>query len=87
MLAKKKVCFTADSAAKTLVKKKGISIEFGAREIDRVIQGGIKPLLVDEILFGKLKKGGSCRLTVSEEDFRILFGEGQDEEHAVISIK
>ncbi len=87
MLAKKKVCFTADSAAKTLVKKKGISTEFGAREIDRVIQGGIKPLLVDEILFGKLKKGGSCRLTVSEEDFRILFGEGQDEEHAVISIK
>ncbi len=80
MLAKKKVYFSADAAAKALVKKKGISTEFGAREIDRVIQGSIKPLLVDEILFGTLKKGGNCMLTVSEADFRIVFGEGQDEE-------
>jgi len=77
MLAKKKIRFLVDTAAKTLVKKKGVSTEFGAREIDRVIQGSIKPLLVDEILFGRLKGGGSCMLTVSENDFQILFGEGQ----------
>ena len=78
MLAKKKILFTVDAEAKLLIKKKGISTEFGAREIDRVIQGSIKPLLVDEILFGKLKEGGSCVLTALEDDFQILFGEGQD---------
>ena len=51
------------------MKKKGISAEFGAREIERVIQGEIKPLLVDEILFGALKKGGTCRLTAEGEVF------------------
>ena len=78
MLAKKKILFMVDAAAKLLIKKKGISTEFGAREIDRVIHGSIKPLLVDEILFGKLKAGGSCVLTASEDEFQILFGEGQD---------
>lgn len=75
MLAKKKIRFSADAAAKALVRKKGISAEFGAREIDRVIRGSVKPLLADEILFGKLRRGGTCRLTVLEGSFRILFGE------------
>lgn len=78
MLVKKKVHFSVDAAAKALVKTKGISTEFGAREIDRVISGNIKPLLVDEILFGRLKKGGTCKLTVLEDDFFILFGKEQE---------
>ena len=71
MLLRKEVDFTADRASKELVKKKGVSIEFGAREIERVIQGEIKPLLVDEILFGALQKGGRCSLTAEEDRFRI----------------
>lgn len=39
--------------------------------IERVIQGEIKPLLVDEILFGELKKGGRCELTAMGDQFRI----------------
>ncbi|MDE7015204.1 MAG: hypothetical protein K2P19_11120, partial [Kineothrix sp.] len=54
-------------------KEKGISIEFGAREIERVIQGEIKPLLVDEILFGALKNGGKCLLTAAEGGFKLCF--------------
>lgn len=73
MLHKKKVEFSADSKAKALVKEKGISIEFGAREIERVIQGEIKPLLVDEILFGALKNGGKCLLTAAEGVFKLRF--------------
>ena len=78
MLAKKKVRFTADTAAKTLVKTKGISTEFGAREIDRVISGNIKPLLVDEILFGRLNRGGTCKLTALADDFQVLFEKEQE---------
>ena len=57
--------------AKKMVNRKGISTEFGAREIERVIQGEIKPLLVDEILFGEHKKGGRCELTAMGDQFRI----------------
>lgn len=71
MLQKKQVVLTADQEAKKLIKQKGISAEFGAREIARVIQSDVKPLLVDEILFGVLKDGGTCILTASEGQFYI----------------
>lgn len=71
MLLKKNVELSADAESKKLVKKKGISTEFGAREIERVIQSEIKPLLVDEILFGALRTGGTCDLTAVEDKFMI----------------
>lgn len=71
MLLRKNVELSADKASKELVKKKGISVEFGAREIERVIQGEIKPLLVDEILFGALREGGTCSLSAESETFVI----------------
>ena len=58
-----------DKAAKELVREKGLSREFGAREVDRVIRNEIKPLFVDEILFGKLKNGGRIKLTVRDGSF------------------
>ena len=69
MLLRKNVCLSVDVQAERLVEKKGISAEFGAREIERVIQSEIKPLLVDEILFGALKEGGDCSLTAREGSF------------------
>ncbi len=72
MLARKNIEMHADEKAEELVMKKGISVEFGAREIERVIQSEIKPLLVDEILFGALKDGGKCGLTAESGAFRIV---------------
>lgn len=71
MLSRKNVEMEPDAESKKLVKRKGISAEFGAREIERVIQSEIKPLLVDEILFGALKNGGKCTLTVVNNEFQI----------------
>lgn len=71
MLLRKNVKLTADTDAKMLVKKKGISAEFGARQIERVIQSEIKPLFVDEILFGALKEGGICALTAADGQFQM----------------
>ncbi len=71
LLARRNVELAADGAAKRLIKEKGISAEFGAREIERVIQSEVKPLLVDEILFGALKNGGNCALTVSDGRFKL----------------
>ncbi len=71
LLARKNVELSADAEARRLLRKKGISTEFGAREIERVIRSEIKPLLVDEILFGRLKNGGRCRLTAADGAFRL----------------
>lgn len=73
MLGRKKVTLSADESAGKLIKEKGISAEYGAREIERVIRGSVKPLLVDEILFGRLKEGGQCRLTAAGGEFRLEF--------------
>ena len=54
------------------VAKTGTSQEFGAREISRVIGSKIKPLLVDEILFGKLSNGGECTIDLKEEEFVLI---------------
>jgi len=70
-LKAKNIVFDADKTAKKLIKEKGISQEFGAREIDRVIRNDVKPLFVDEILFGKLKKGGYLTLSANNGKFVI----------------
>jgi ATP-dependent Clp protease ATP-binding subunit ClpA len=70
-LMARSITFTADKKARELVKKRGISPEFGAREVDRVIRNDIKPLFVDSMLFGELKKGGRIKLTVKDGEFAI----------------
>jgi len=87
MLLLKKVELSVDTAAKTLLKKKGITTEFGAREIDRVIQGEVKPLLVDEILFGKLKKGGKCKLTVCKDCFELNYPQEKPEKSVKTKVR
>ena len=76
-LKKKGVRLKVDAGARKLLKKKGISAEFGAREIDRVIRNQIKPLLVDDILFGDLKKGGSVTISAQGEAFVVRRLEGE----------
>lgn len=69
MLERKKIDLNVDEEAKELILKRGISYEFGAREIDRIIRNDIKPLFVDDILFGSLKDGGILELTVKDGEF------------------
>ena len=60
--AEKNVELTLSRACRKYLAAKGVSREYGAREIKRTIGQEIKPLLVDEMLFGRLKKGGSCEV-------------------------
>jgi len=71
LLKAKGIAFSFDDAAAKLIKKRGISTEYGAREIDRVIRNDVKPLFVDEILFGRLKNGGSLTLSAAGNEFVI----------------
>ena len=61
-LTVKNVQMTLTDEAFNHLLKEGYTKEYGAREMDRVITGQLKPLLMREILFGSLKKGG--RVTI-----------------------
>ena len=63
---------TSDEAADWLAKN-GFDELYGARPLGRVIQEHIKKPLADEILFGKLAKGGHVRVVLKDGklDFEI----------------
>ena len=48
------------------ILKEGFTPEYGAREMDRVISQKLKPLLMREILFGSLKKGGNITIDIKD---------------------
>ena len=47
---------------------------YGARPLARVIQTEIKNPLTDEILFGRLQKGGEVFLEVADDKLTFRFG-------------
>jgi ATP-dependent Clp protease ATP-binding subunit ClpA len=57
-LAEKQVHVTLSPKAKEYLAEKGFDPKFGARPLARVIQTALKDPLSNEILFGKLRKGG-----------------------------
>lgn len=63
-LSRKNVTFKIDGEAHNYILDKGFSPEYGARELDRVISGELKPLFMRSILFGDLKDGGEATVTV-----------------------
>lgn len=67
MLRERKVELSYTKEVISYVQQKGITREYGARQIDRVIAGEIKPLLVEHLLFGKLKKGGNCTIVIKNQ--------------------
>lgn len=70
-LEEKHVCASFDDECVAYVAEKGTSEEFGAREISRVISSEIKPLFVDEILFGRLSGGGKCTIELEDNKFKL----------------
>jgi ATP-dependent Clp protease ATP-binding subunit ClpA len=63
-LAEKKVTIDLDDAARDWLATHGFDDRFGARPMARLIQEKLKKPLADAILFGKLKGGGTARVTV-----------------------
>lgn len=66
-LEKRKIILTITDAAIEWIKQAGITKEYGAREIDRTINDKVKPLLVNEILYGYLKNGGTAIVDRTED--------------------
>lgn len=67
-LAERRVTFDLSEEAVAWLADKGYDERMGARPLGRVIQEHIKKPLAEEVLFGRLKKGGTVRVTVEKDD-------------------
>jgi ATP-dependent Clp protease ATP-binding subunit ClpA len=70
-LSARKVFLTITPEVRTWLAKKGHDPSYGARPLGRLIQTDIKDRLSDEILFGRLTKGGV--ITVDLKDDQLEF--------------
>lgn len=70
-LSSKGISLECSDEARAELLRLGFSPEYGAREMERIISNRVSPLLVDEILFGKLSEGGHARLDFTGGDFSL----------------
>ncbi|MCH4090799.1 ATP-dependent Clp protease ATP-binding subunit ClpA [Acetobacter sp.] len=65
-LADRNVTIEMSSAAKEWLAERGYDRLYGARPLGRVIQDAIKKPLSEELLFGRLTKGGAVKISVKD---------------------
>lgn len=70
-LVARKVNMTLSDEAHEWLLAKGFTREYGAREMDRVISSQLKPLLMREMLFGRLKSGGQVTVILSDGQLKL----------------
>ncbi|UFH58925.1 ATP-dependent Clp protease ATP-binding subunit ClpA [Sulfurovum mangrovi] len=75
LLKAKKVKVKLTKKAKEYLAEEGYDARYGARHIARVIDAKIKEALTDEILFGKLKKGGKVKVDFNEGQLQFAYEE------------
>jgi len=73
LLVSKKVKVKLGKKAKEYLANEGYDERYGARHIARVIDQKVKEALTDEILFGKLKKGGTAKVSLKNEKLTFEF--------------
>jgi ATP-dependent Clp protease ATP-binding subunit ClpA len=78
-LSERQINIELSSAAADWLAKRGYDQQMGARPLARVIQEHVKKPLAEEVLFGKLAKGGTVRIILKGEalDFEYLDREGE----------
>ena len=64
----KRVSLDVDAAARRWLAKRGFDPEMGARPMARIIKEHIKKPLAEELLFGRLAKGGRIVITLANDE-------------------
>jgi ATP-dependent Clp protease ATP-binding subunit ClpA len=82
-LADRHVQIELSDAARKWLAKKGYDPLFGARPLGRTIQEHIKKALAEELLFGKLAKGGTVKVDLKDEALSFEFQEPEPKEPKV----
>jgi ATP-dependent Clp protease ATP-binding subunit ClpA len=78
-LSERQINIELSTEAADWLAKKGYDQQMGARPLARVIQEHIKKPLAEEVLFGKLAKGGTVRILLKGEELAFQYL-GRDEE-------
>ncbi|MBF0320753.1 MAG: ATP-dependent Clp protease ATP-binding subunit ClpA [Nitrospirae bacterium] len=73
-LQKKKVAIEVSEDARHWLAEKGYDKRYGARPLSRVIQTEIKTVLSEEILFGRLQKGGTVHIEIDSGKVGFTYG-------------
>jgi ATP-dependent Clp protease ATP-binding subunit ClpA len=81
-LSERQVNIEISAEAADWLAEKGYDQQMGARPLSRVIQEHIKKPLAEELLFGKLAKGGTVRI-LKKEDGLVFEYLSRDEEKAL----
>jgi len=72
-LADRNVTIELSPAARDWLAKRGFDAEFGARPLARVISENVKKPMAEELLFGKLSKGGTVKIGVTKKTDELSF--------------
>jgi ATP-dependent Clp protease ATP-binding subunit ClpA len=72
-LADRNVTIELDELARAWLAKKGYDKLYGARPLGRVIQESVKKPLAEELLFGRLAKGGVVQVSVENDKLTFQF--------------
>jgi len=75
LLSNKKIGIKLSKKARIYIAKESYDEQYGARHIARVLDEKIKEPLTDEILFGRLKKGGSVKVDYKNEKLTFSYKE------------
>ena len=70
-LGGKNITINLSNDAKKYLSEKGYDKSYGARPLQRLIQKEIKEPISEEILFGKLKNGGTVNINLKNK--KIIF--------------
>ena len=74
----KRVTLSIDESAKDYLSNKGYDEIYGARELGRVIQEEIKKPIAEELIFGKISKGGHVEIYFLNDKIHFKFSSKQN---------
>ena len=72
-LEARRITLAVDADARQWLARHGHDPAYGARPLERLIQTAIMDVLADEILFGRLEKGGAVRVGVAGEELSFAY--------------
>ena len=76
-LEPQKVRLTISATARRWLAERGYDPRFGARPLGRLIETELGRKLADELLFGRLAKGGEVAIDLADDKLTFKWGEGE----------
>ena len=83
-LEDKGVSLSIDNEAKEYLANKGYDEVYGARELSRIIQSEVKKPMAEELIFGKLAKGGHVEISLKDNNIYFNFSNKQESKKELV---